>query len=372
MNSKTLAALAVVIALTLVVWRFVRPTESPGTLSTRDDSRIGSKTNLPRRPLPRLSQSDLPLEEIADNLRPSNILSRLNGEDLPKLTLEQVEGYLRENNRNANSLIAAFYCTQEKSLLDEAKQKFPNDPHVAFVAATQFVDSPEDHRKWLDAFKQLAPNNAMADYLSAADHFNARQTEQALADVQAALNKPIQDFHLDFLQNNQEAYRAAGYSEVDARVITSMSLLLPELSQYKMTGVSLVDLAKSYQQAGDTASAQAALQLALNLGQRVHDSGQDTFIQPLVGISIQRTALNAMDPKAAYGDDNQTVQSRIDALQQQRNYFKSLAQQKNAFEPRMTDQDVMNFYDRQWRFGVIPAYEWAISKYGMPSAAGQP
>ena len=365
MNSKTLAALAVAIALTLVVWRLMRPAELPGTSLTRDDSRIAS-TNFPHRPASRLSQSDQPLEEVTDTLGPSNILSRLNDEKLPKLTLEQVASYLRENRTNADSLIAAFYCTQDKSLLDEAKQKFPNDPHVAFVAATQFGDSPEEHRKWIDAFKQLAPNNAMADYLSAADHFNSGEKDQALADIQAALNKPIQDFHLDFLQSNQEAYRAAGYSELDARVIPSMSLLLPELSQYKKVGVSLVDLAKSYQQAGDTASAQNALQLAMNLGQRVYDSGPETFVQPLVGMAIQRAALAIMDPNAVYGSDNQTVQSRIDALQQQRDYFKSLGQQRNAFASRMSDQDVMNFYDRMWRFGAIPTYEWAISKYGSP------
>jgi tetratricopeptide (TPR) repeat protein len=369
MNSKTLAGLAVAIALTLVIWRLMRPTGSPGTSQTRNDSRIAS-TNLPRRSSPPLASTDQPPAEVTENLVPSNILLRLDGEHLPKLTLEQVEGYLRDNHRNANSLIAAFYCTQEKSLLDEAKQKFPNDPHVAFVAATQTGDSPEEHRKWLDAFKQLAPNNAMADYLSAADHFNSGHNDQALADVRAALNKPIEDFHLDFLQNNQEAYRAAGYSEVDARVIPSMGLLLPELAQYRKVGISLVDLAKSYQQGGDTASAQAALQLAMTLGQRVCDSGPETIVQPLVGMAIQRAALSTMDPNAVYGgSDYQTVQSRIDALQQQRDYYRLLDQQRRAFTPLMSDQDVMTFYDRQWRFGAIPTYQWAIAKFGTPARA---
>jgi tetratricopeptide (TPR) repeat protein len=370
MNSKTLAGLAVAIALTLVVWRLMRPTESP---RTRDDSRIASsdKTNLPRRPAPHLARTDSSTNEVAEDLRPTNILERVKSGNLPKLTLEQVQGYLRDNHRNADSLIGAFDCTQDRSLLDEAKQKFPNDPHVAFVAATQFDDSPEEHRKWIDTFRQLAPNNATADYLSAADRFTAGQTDQALADVRAALNKPIENFHLEFLQNNQEAYRAAGYSEVDTRVIPSedLEVMCRETVKYKEVGVDLVDLAKSYQQTGDTASAQAALQLAIALSQRVYDSGQDSYVQQMVANGLQLRALSAMDPNSAYGEGNQTVQSRIDALRQQRADFKSLIEQWNAYSPRMSDQDVINFYDRQWRFGAIPAYEWAAKKYGTPAAA---
>src|SRR5439155_11836516 len=72
----------------------------------------------------------------------------------------------------------------------------------------------------------------------------------------------------------------------------------------------IVDLANAYRQSGDGASAQAALQMAINLGQRLDDPGSLTILQSLVGIGLQRIVLNAMDPNSPYGDAGQTVQTR--------------------------------------------------------------
>src|SRR5262249_54226882 len=160
-----------------------------------------------------------------------------------------VERYLHDNHRSAESLLGAFHATMDKSLLAEAREKFPNDPHVAFVAATQSTDSPEEHRRWLDAFKKSAPDNAMADYLSASDYFKSGQTDLAIQELQTASSKSIQSYQLDFLLSAQEAYRSAGYSDVEARSIASLDLLLPEVSNYKSIGKNLVDLAGAYQQA---------------------------------------------------------------------------------------------------------------------------
>ena len=67
-----------------------------------------------------------------------------------------------------------------------------------------------------------------------------------------------------------------------------MGALLPELAQLKQAGLGLAELAKKYQQAGDDASARAALDMALTLGHRLDQSPQVTIIQELVGIAIER------------------------------------------------------------------------------------
>ena len=281
------------------------------------------------------------------------------------LTLAQVEGYLRDNHRNVESLLGAYHATMDKSLLAEAKEKFPNDPRVDFAAATQPYISPEEHRQWLDALKKSAPDSALPDFLSASDYFKSGRTDLALQEVQAAANKPLQDYQLDFMQNAEEAYQAAGYSGTEAKMIASMDLLLPEMSAYKSVGVGLVDLAASYQQAGDSASAQASLQFAMNLGQQINDADSLTLIQTLVGIAVEKKALSAMDPNGVYGADDQTVQSQLDALAQQRNSIRTLVNQWNAIAPFMSDQDLAIYVDRRWRFGEQAAMQWAVAKYGQ-------
>jgi hypothetical protein len=124
------------------------------------------------------------------------------------LTAGQVEPYLKENQRSAASLLAAYRPTDDQTLLDEAMQNFPNDPQVAFEAAFKKDASPEDQRQWLRALKQSAPLNALADYLSAAHYFRAGQPDQAVQDLIAASGKPqFQDYTLERVQDDDSLNR---------------------------------------------------------------------------------------------------------------------------------------------------------------------
>ena len=166
------------------------------------------------------------------------------------------------------------------------------------------------------------------------------------------------------MQNGEEAYRAAGYSDVEAKMIATSTLLLPQLAEYKQVSQNLVELANAYRQSGDEASAQAALQMATNLGQRLDDPGSLTIIQSLVGIAVQRMVLNSMDPSSPYGDTGQTVQSQIDALAQRREAIKALAQQSEKVLSTMSEQDLVSYFDRMKIFGEEAAIRWGASKQG--------
>jgi hypothetical protein len=370
MNARTSSILiAGLVIAGLILWTHPHRTASHHPATAGDDSGSTStlRVSLPRLPAPRIHVSAPAPEEIADTLPRTNILARLlNSDGTFMLTPEQVEGYLKDNHRSVESLLGAFRTTNDKSLLKEAEEKFPKDPRVAFAAATQ-SDSPEERRKWMDAFKQSSPDNALPNLLSASDYFKSGQNDQALQDVMSAAGKPIQDYELDFLQSSQEAFLAAGYSPDEAKTMASMSLLLPQVKDYKQVALSLADLAKSYQQAGDPASAQASLQLAFDLGGRVNTPDSATLIQVLVGNAMERIALGGMDPNAIFGGGNQTVQSQIDVLNQQRAALKALNDQWLILAPLMSNQDVRNFEDRRWFFGEQAAEQWAVDKYGQPA-----
>jgi hypothetical protein len=141
--------------------------------------------------------------------------------------------------------------------------------------------------------------------------------------------------------------------------------LLPQLLQTKNLGLDMIDLAKTYQQNGDSASAQAALQMAINLGARYSTpSAGEPLISELVGLALQRYALNAMDPNAQYGNTGQTVQKEINLVQQKREQLNQYANQMDALLPQMTEQDWIIYRDRWMTFGEENAGNWVISKYG--------
>ena len=309
-----------------------------------------------------------PAESPPENSQFTKLILQLLHSDKPvQLSLDQVESYLKENRRDAASLLAAFRATGEPRLLQEAMQKFPEDPEVAFAAIHQQGASPEDRRQWLEVFKKSSPDNALANYLSALDCFKAGQMDQAVHELVAASGKSqFQDFSMAFIQNSEDAFRAAGYSEAEAKIIASISLWLPQLAELKQLNQNMVELAKSYRQAGDEASAQALLQMDVDLGQHLDGAGGYYLLNQLVGNAIERIALGAMDPATGYSNSGQTVSDRLDELAQQSAAISHLAQQVEGLQPRISAPDWISYLDRSRNFGEAAAAQWLVTKYGPP------
>jgi RNA polymerase sigma factor (sigma-70 family) len=325
----------------------------------------------PHLPAPMIQVSNSSATDM-EALQSTNFYSRLTNKNLT-LKPEQVESYLKSSGRNAASLLAAYRTTSDPALLSEAMRNFPDDPQVAFEAVFQTNAAPGDLRHWLEVLKKNDPDNALANYLSAFDYFKTGQTDQAVKEFMAASGKPFDDFSAQRYQDDTEAYLAAGYSAADAKAAAGLNLLLPQLRQTRDLGWAMIDLAKSYQQAGDSASAQAAFQAAMGLGGRyTTPTPGEPYISQLVGVALQQKVLKAMDPNASFGDSGQTVQDQLNTLTQQRRQMEQNASQVEALMPQLSEQDWVIYRDRWQMYGEENAGNWVISKYGQKSTAGNP
>lgn len=247
-------------------------------------------------------------------------------------------------------------------------QKFPNDPQVALEAALQKNTSPEQRHQWLDAFKQSAPDNALANYLSALDNFKAGRTDQAVQELIAADGKQkFEDYLPDRIQNDEEAYLSAGYSLAESEAVAVCQRSdLPRPTDLRELIHDMRNLANSYQQEGDAASAQALMQMILGLGERYRNSpqGRCVVIQN-VGMSIESFALATMDPSSPCGSVGQTVQDRLNQIHEQFAAHDALGEQFTALLPTMSDQDWIGYCDRMKTSGEDAAWLWLIGKYGQ-------
>src|SRR5205085_2924326 len=97
--------------------------------------------------------------------------------------------------------------------------------------------------------------------------------------------------------------------------------------------------------------AQAALQMGLQLGQRLDGSPGKPVINQLVGLAVQNTVLTAMDPNSPYGDTGQTVKDQLDKIVQERTAIQALAKQFEGFQDRVADRDWISYKDRWHAFG---------------------
>jgi RNA polymerase sigma factor (sigma-70 family) len=319
----------------------------------------------PRLPAPQFQPTADATPLPVQTAGPTNLYARLLDKEI-KLTSGQLEPFLKATGRNATTLLAAFRTSGDRALLQEAMQKYPNDPNVAFEASFDKELSPEEKRQWLNNFEKAAPNNAMANYLSALNYFRTGQTDQAVQELTAAHGKGFEDYTVSRVEDDVEAYLSAGYTVADAKVLASSQLLLPQLAQMKQLSQSMFQVADAYTQAGDAASAQAVLQTAQGLGQRYSaQSPGEPEVSALVGIWIERKALQGMDPNSPYGDRGQTVQDRLNELTQLNTSLRSLGEQASNLYPNLTEQDWIIYKDRWMMFGEANAQQWVLNKYGQ-------
>jgi hypothetical protein len=265
----------------------------------------------------------------ADNSRlHSNWVQQLAGGK--KLTLAQVEPYLNANQRNAQSLVAASRLTGDLGLLREALEKYPDDPLARFAACFAFKEDarPDDRRAMLEAFKESAPDNALADYVAAQEHFKRGRREEAVLELVAAADKPrFQDYYGEFVQNTQAAYESVGLSSLEDAEL-SYGQPLPHLAELRGLGESLTELAQTYRQSGDEASATAALQLGVALGRQLVEPGSHSpIIGEFVGMAIEKQLLETLDPADPYDASGRTVRDRLDELVTEREARKALWKQ---------------------------------------------
>lgn len=356
MKTKAILAFVLVAIITVLLWMDRPKTDDAPPAEAASAEPVAAK-------LPAHFVHDTHAEPV-EAAKGNHFREYAKNGNVPKLTAEQIAGYLQSNHRNAESLLAALETTGDHAFLREAMEKFPNNPKVAY-AALFFGDlSPQEARQWADAFKQAAPGNSMADYVSALNYIKSGQTDLALQDMAAAGKGAWTDYSSQFMQSDEEAYRAAGFSDIDAKYAAQSQLLLPDLGQLKQLGLQINSLAQSYQQSGNTAAAQNALQMDIQLGQQLSADPAQPLITALVGYAVEKIALSSMDPNAPFGDTGQTVQDQINQLAQQKNYIKSIVNQSEDLVNQMSDDDILNFLQRRQSGGEISAIQWAAAKYG--------
>ena len=284
----------------------------------------------------------------------------------PVLSVARLESFLSFNQRSAPALLAAFRTTSDPALLSEAMERYPTDAQVAFEAAIRNGLSPDERRQWLNTLKQADPENSLASYLSAADHLKAGQPAEAIQDLTAAASiSQFRDYSEERIQDNEQAYLAAGYSPGEAKLLANNFIATPYLVQLRELGQDLVSLAGTYRNSGDESSRQVALEVATNLGRQLNDpTGGEWLNAQLIGINIERTALSAMPPTDNYLAGGQTVQQRLDQLAEQKEAIHVLTGQADPLWRTLSEQDWLDYHAQLAASGEAKALQWLVSNRG--------
>jgi hypothetical protein len=302
---------------------------------------------------------------VAWSASTNHIVRRLNGKSLPHISAEQAEAYAQQHQRRPEALLAACQTSGNRAFIREAAEKYPRDKRAALAAAFQ-SGSVEAHgglqerRQCLDVFKNAAPDNALADYLSAREYFKSGEAALAEKEVQSGVNKPVRDYALELIDAATDAYLSAGYSEAEATAFAMASLLMPHLAQLKDLGSELVKRAAHYRASGDAASADKMLHAALRIGVQLDSTNSLTILQNMIGIAIQQNALKEIP--ATGSSLSLTAQAQMDRLMARRNDLRDVAKEFNQLFEQMSDKEILNYFNEQKRLGEEVAERQALAK----------
>ena len=298
---------------------------------------------------------------------PPTILQRLLAQDekVTQVTREQIEAYLALNKTNAQSLLAAWQAAGDRDYLKQAAALYPNDPAVQMNAIALDV-FPGRQREWLDRFKQAAPENSLANYLSAHDYFRNAKPELALKELaEAASMRGFSDYTERTLQDLEEVHMQSGKTTAEAKAVAMAGTLLPHLKPLKELAQEIGSLQQRYLATGDATSAEAVARLGWNVGQQLTvGEGSRYIINQTVGLTVEQELLTRLPPESQpdfllmpVKDQLAAIDGRKKALREINPLFDQLLATANEIE-------IINFCDRMKLYGESAALEWLQKRQG--------
>ncbi len=303
------AAAFLLLALGILLWP---PAPQPTTAATSTTERAHSirrESNSPQHPL--TSQRAKDFQSLAKHLE-----SHGQGR---KLTQQELDHFVDAQRRSMASLLTAFRLSEDPAYLKEALANFPNHPQV-LLCALQLDPDPAKRLELLESFKLTDPGNGIGNCLAAKALFDLGKNDEAFAELLQSRGKPIQDFWINSSQSDEEAYLSAGFSPIDAKIISLFGSSKSDLMQFRGITKKLDELRAYYASAGNSEAVQSVRDIQSEMGRQLQQDR--SLVGELIGIAVEKGALKGLD-------DPESI-ARMEEIDQQR---KSLSE-GNQKSPR--------------------------------------
>ena len=280
----------------------------------------------------------------------------------PKLSAAQIADYLDSCGRDAPSLIVAARLSGDVEFLQEAALAFPENPLVQLEVALSPSASPEDRRAALEAFKAVSPDNALGDYLSAHLSFTEGKYGEAANGLLASLDHgTLADFSEQIMAGTEQAYLSAGQDPLTAQLSAMYGLTRPTLAPLREVSRQLDSLKDEFIKAEDFDAAHPTVLVGLDLGQKIQ-SQAPYLIDQLVGMSIERSFLEQLDPLTTTGANGQTAATRLAELEAKKTDIQTTTAAFAEASLKMDAATGQEYIVRMRRDGELSAMKWVLAK----------
>lgn len=363
-----LLAIIAALALAAMVWQVApeRP-QSPSQLASREKA-VPIETPSPERITAKTpTDTNTPVAQTAEASRDPKtrqLLSQLvsAGRARGQISRPVVEGFVASADRRATSLLVAWREIDDRAYLEEAAANFPDDPRVQFAMITDSTSAAE-RDQWIAAFQKSAPDNPLADYFRAILSFEQKDNSAAfLALADASGKGAFEDYMWDFSDEMEALYLHAGMPPAEAKATASVSILLPHLQMLRELANQIGESQLAERSAGNTSRANDLLAAQVELGQTLAETPGRTLIHRLVGIAIQRNAIETSEPTAIDALFGRPPPTLLAELQTVRDQIVQTTRTADLASLIRSDADLLHYFELIRTNGELAAIEWLTGR----------
>jgi len=313
-----------------------------------------------RRLMPTTSKKSADMKQTPSANQPPGFLVRMLNGELAKLTPEQIEHYVESRGRDALSLIVASMLSGGEKWLEEAVQRFPDDPRVATAMLIKHGSSPEA-AEWIARLKQHDPGNSLGYLLAAKSALDGKDLDGALKELSALESTRLNDYRETWQSGLTEAYHSAGYQGMEAEWLGMWQAPLA-VSEVSRLNTRIADAMVAAQERGDRVTAESLGRSGMKAAALVSARGdRDLLINQLISVSMERKLLNQLHAFDFVPGDQHIVVERLGEMDKRIARIKSAIQSHTNLLPTMTESEVRQYTRRVQVEGELKAMEWLVA-----------
>jgi hypothetical protein len=315
-----------------------------------------------QRLIPSSSKTTTDVTWTAPANAPPDFLKRMLNGDIAKLNAKQIEHYVESRGRDALSLIvASFLSGSADEWLEEAAERFPDDPRVAAAMLIKRGSSPEAS-EWIARLKEHDPGNSLGYLLAAKSALDGKDLNGALVELSALESTRLNDFRETLQSGFTDAYHSAGYRGMEAEWLGlwQVPVVTGEMSRLS---AGIADAMVAAQERGDRATAESLGRSGMKAAALVSGRGdRDLLINQLISVSMERKLLNQLHAFDFIPGDERLVVDRLSEMDKRIARIKSVIQSHTELLPTMTESELRQFTRRVQVEGELKAMEWLVAQ----------
>ncbi len=288
----------------------------------------------------------------------ANALNLLGGRTMLPVTPEQVESALDAGGRSIDGLIAAQAILGDHRYLREAAERYPDDPRTQFWMVAERV-LPEERAEWLERFKEVDPDNAMANFLAAEHAFRSDDIEAGVAELRAAGAKGYRDYSDDLRGEVAALYSATNqFDPASVQDASAGVSSMPHVEQVQSLTQRLIEYQRELREEGEDEMASEVVELGTAMLETVAgNSALDAIGARTMMLFMQENL------QRAAGDPNQT----LTALSAERERVAGLGESLRSIFAReglLDASQLAGYSERLHDQGEVAAAEWLVGEVG--------